>query len=209
MVSGKRILVLAPHTDDGELGCGGTIARLAPSNEIYYVAFSSCSQSVPAGFTEDVLKHEMKDATKILGLKDQNIILKDYEVRRFSYQRQEILDDLIKIKKDLSPGLVFMPSATDIHQDHFTITSEAIRAFKYSSILSYEIPWNNIVFKSGSYSTLSEDDLAKKCEAVAVYKSQAHREYTRPDFITSLAKVRGLQIGQTYAEAFEVVRWIL
>lgn len=209
MVSGKRILVLAPHTDDGELGCGGTIAKLAPSNDVYYVAFSSCRQSVPPGFEEDILRKEMTNATQLLGVKQENVILMDYEVRRFSYLRQEILDDLIKIKKDLSPELVFMPSATDIHQDHFTITSEGIRAFKYASILSYELPWNNIVFKPGSYSTLSDDDLTKKCGAVAVYKSQAQREYTRPDFITSLAKVRGLQIGQVYAEAFEVVRWIL
>src|SRR6478735_7346919 len=141
MISGKRILVLAPHTDDGELGCGGTLARLVRSNEVYYVAFSSCKQSVPIGFGEDVLKEEMKDATKILGIKEENIIMMDYDVRRFSYQRQEILDDLIRIKKELSPDLIFMPSPTDIHQDHCTITSEGIRAFKYASILSYEMPW--------------------------------------------------------------------
>ncbi len=209
MISGKRILVLAPHTDDGELGCGGTLARLVHSNEVYYIAFSSCKQSVPIGFGEDVLKEEMADATSILGIKEENVILMDYEVRRFSYQRQEILDDLIKIKKELAPDLVFMPSPTDIHQDHYTITSEGIRAFKHASILGYEMPWNNIVFKPGSYSMLNENDLAKKCKAVAAYKSQSQRDYTNPDFIRSLAKVRGVQIGQNYAEAFEVVRWIL
>ena len=57
----KRALVLAPHTDDGEFGCGATIDKLIKSGvEVYYIAFSYCEESVPEGFAPDVLKHEAK-----------------------------------------------------------------------------------------------------------------------------------------------------
>ncbi|RYZ26504.1 MAG: PIG-L family deacetylase [Chitinophagaceae bacterium] len=209
MISGKRILVLAPHTDDGELGCGGAIARLIKSNEIFYAAFSSCKQSVPAGFEEDVLKGEMMAATSILGIRKENVFLFDYEVRRFNHNRQEILDDLLKLKKDLSPDIVFMPSANDIHQDHATINSEGLRAFKFCTLLNYELPWNNLSFNAGCYIALQDEELNIKCKAIAAYKSQMHRSYTNDDFTLSLAKVRGVQSGHQYAEAFEVVRWII
>ena len=59
----NQILVLSPHTDDGEIGAGGTIARFVDAGkEIYYVAFSSCEASVPKGFPKDVLKIECKKA---------------------------------------------------------------------------------------------------------------------------------------------------
>ena len=57
----KNILVLAPHTDDGELGLGGTISRLIEKGKkVTYVAFSTAQQSVPKGFPKDILKTEVK-----------------------------------------------------------------------------------------------------------------------------------------------------
>ncbi|HYO23298.1 MAG TPA: PIG-L family deacetylase [Flavisolibacter sp.] len=209
MIKNKRILVLAPHTDDGEFGCGGTIHKLAPFNEIYYAAFSVCRISVRAGFDPNVLENEVRAATKVLGIKQENLILFDYEVRTFNYRRQEILDDILTIKKNIAPDLVLLPSKNDVHQDHFTITNEAVRAFKYSSILSYEMPWNNFSFDTSCFSTLETEHLQAKCDALSVYQSQAHKPYASHDFIRSLAKVRGVQAGHEFAEAFEVVRWII
>lgn len=209
MINGKRILVMAPHTDDGEFGCGGTICKLIGENEVYYVAFSACQKSVPPPFDENVLLQEVKSATGILGLKNENLILLDYDVRTFNYRRQDILDDILKIKRQLSPDIVFMPSINDIHQDHYTITNEGIRAFKFSSVLCYELPWNNFMFNTSCFIKLKEEQLRTKCKALAEYKSQAHRPYATEEFITSLATVRGVQSGHKYAEAFEVVRWII
>lgn len=208
-VKDKRILILAPHTDDGEFGCGGTICKLINENEIYYVAFSACQKSVPLPFDADVLLREVKAATRVLGIKKENLILLDYDVRTFNYRRQDILEDILKIKKEIAPDIVFMPTQHDIHQDHFTITNEGIRAFKFSSILCYELPWNNFTFNTSCFVTIEEGHLDTKSKALAEYKSQAHRPYASRDFIESLAKVRGVQSGQKYAEAFELIRWIL
>jgi LmbE family N-acetylglucosaminyl deacetylase len=205
----KKALVLAPHTDDGELGCGGTIAKLIEQGiEVYYIAFSACEQSVLPHFPPDILITEVKEATKELGIKSENLFLLQYNVRTFNSNRQHILDDLIRFRKELNPDVVFIPSLNDIHQDHATIAEEAVRAFKFTNILSYEMPWNNFTFTTTHFVLLGEDHIKTKIKALKKYKSQAHRPYANEEFIWSLARTRGVQIGQQYAEVFEVIRLI-
>jgi len=202
---------LSPHTDDGELGCGGSIARfVSEGSEVFYAVFSTCEKSVPAGHPKDILKTEVKKATKVLGIDPKKLLLFDYPVRDFPANRQAILDDLIRLRKELAPSFVFMPSPSDTHQDHQTISQESLRAFKMSStLLGYEQPWNHVSFNTTSFISLKEAHIAKKIEALSQYKSQANRQYFNESFIRSLATVRGSQISSEYAEAFEVVRWIL
>jgi N-acetylglucosamine malate deacetylase 1 len=206
----KKVLVLAPHTDDGEFGCGGTINRLIKEGiEVYYVAFSACEQSVLPQFPSDILITEVKAATKILGIKPENLMLLKYDVRTFNYMRQPILDDILKIKAQIQPDLVFVPSVNDIHQDHATIANEAVRAFKFTSILCYELPWNNFNFLTSCFVYLDETHIRQKIDALTEYKSQAHRPYSNEEFIRGLARTRGVQVNTQYAEVFEVIRWIL
>lgn len=205
----KTALVLAPHTDDGEFGCGGTIVKLVESGvEVHYIAFSACEQSVLPQFPSDILITEVKEATKILGIKKENLHLLKYNVRTFNYNRQDILDDIIKFKKEINPDLIFIPSLNDIHQDHSTIANEAVRAFKFTNILSYEMPWNNFNFSTTNFFVLSEVHIQTKIDALKKYKSQEHRPYANEEFIRSLARTRGVQIGEKYAEVFEVIRLI-
>ncbi|AEA44176.1 PIG-L deacetylase family protein [Fluviicola taffensis] len=206
----KRVLVLAPHTDDGEFGCGGTIAKfIEEGHEVTYAAFSACQQSVLPQFPSDILITEVKAATKVLGIKPDNLLLFDYDVRTFGYHRQEILDDLIKIRADFKPDLILMPDLQDVHQDHATVATEGLRAFKFSSILSYELPWNNLSFTTSSFVHLDERHVQTKVNALKEYQSQAHRPYSDEDFLRSVARTRGVQIGTKYAEAFNIVRWII
>ncbi len=206
----QKILILAPHTDDGEFGCGASIHKwIQEGKTVYYATFSACQQSVLPQFPEDVLITEVKAATQILGVEPENLILYNYEVRTFNYHRQAILDDLIKLREQLKPDLVVMPSLNDIHQDHKTIAEEGLRAFKFFSILSYEMPWNNLVFNTTCFHTLAETHIDKKIEALKKYESQAHRPYSNPAFIKGLALSRGIQVNAPYAEVFEVVRWKL
>jgi LmbE family N-acetylglucosaminyl deacetylase len=206
----KNALILAPHTDDGEFGCGGTIARLVESGcKVHYVAFSACEQSVLPQFPKDILVTEVKAATQILGIAPENLTLLKYDVRTFNYNRQAILDDIILLKKEINPDLIFIPSINDIHQDHATIANEAVRAFKFTTILSYELPWNNFNFTTTSFVHLEEKHIKIKSDALKKYESQAHRPYANEEFIRALARTRGVQIGTTFAEVFEVIRWII
>jgi LmbE family N-acetylglucosaminyl deacetylase len=206
----SKILVLAPHTDDGEFGCGGTIAKLIESDaDISYAAFSLAEESVPPPFPKDILETEVRAATNVLGIKPENLLLYRYQVRHFATHRQEILEDLVQLSHNLKPDLVFMPSLHDLHQDHSTISIEGLRAFKKTSILAYEMPWNNLNFSTQSFIRLSESDIEKKIRALECYNSQKSKDYASGEFVKSLARTRGTQIGTIYAEAFEVIRWIL
>jgi LmbE family N-acetylglucosaminyl deacetylase len=210
MPNPQRVLVLAPHTDDGEFGCGATIAKLAAAgSEVYYVAFSSASKSVPKGLPPNILVTEVKQATKVLGIKPDHLIIYDFEVRDLPAHRQEILEKLIQLKNELSPNLVFMPLPDDLHQDHRTIALEGLRAFKMTSVLGYELPWNNMTFNTQGFSILRDDHLKSKILALQCYASQSFRYYANPEFIRGLAITRGTQIGAKYAEAFEVLRWVM
>lgn len=210
MVRKKRIIILAPHTDDGELGAGGSIHRfLKENNEIFYVAFSTAEQSIPEGFPKDILKTEVKEATAELGIKSENLIIYNYEVRKLNYHRQEILENLVYLKKNIKPELVFTPCLHDIHQDHTTVAQEAQRAFKNVSLLGYELLWNNITFNTTCFIKLEKINVEKKFAALQKYKSQSQRDYMNKEFIFSQAKIRGVQIGVNYAEAFENIRWII
>jgi len=206
----QKILVLAPHTDDGEFGCGGSVARFVnEGKDVYYVAFSTAKESVPEPWPKDILKTEVQEATKRLKIPLGNVLIYDFKVRELSYHRQEILEEMVKLKKDINPDLVFLPSSNDVHQDHWTIYIEGIRAFKNTTILGYEIPWNNIEFQAESFIILSEEDIKTKLYALDAYNSQKNRNYASEEFIRSLARTRGVQIGSRYAEAFEVIRWVM
>lgn len=206
----KKILVLAPHTDDLEFGCAGTVSKMIENgNEVWCAAFSACRQSVPKEFPEDILISEIKASCNILGIKPEHLVLFDYDVRTFNFHRQEILDDILKLKAQIQPDIIFIPALNDVHQDHYTIAQEGLRAFKFSNLLSYELPWNNFNFNTACFMKLEEKHILKKIEAVNQYKSQTHRPYANEEFIRSLARTRGVQINTHYAECFEVIRWIL
>ena len=206
----KKILVLAPHTDDGECGCGGSIAKFVEEgDDVYYATFSSAKKSIPKEFPQNITEKEFKKATQTLGLSKDNIILFDYEVRDFPAVRQNILEDMVKLNKDITPDLIFMPSLNDTHQDHNVIASEGFRAFKRTSILGYEIPWNNLTFNTNVFIFLTDKQIKKKLMALDCYHSQKMRMQGGTVFFEDLAKVRGVQIGAKYAECFETIRWVI
>ncbi len=208
--SWKRALVLAPHTDDGEFGCGGTMARLVEGGaDVRYVAFSIATRSLPEGFAPDTLAREVKEATTELGIPPANLTVHDFDVRTFPDHRQEILELLIEIWNDWQPDVVFQPSLHDIHQDHQTIAAEGLRAFKRTTILGYEIPWNNFDFSLQAYVSLERAHIERKVAALAKYASQQHRRYADADYIWSVARTHGINVNREYAEVFQVYRAVV
>lgn len=116
---------------------------------------------------------------------------------------------MVDLNRRYNPDLVLLPSSNDTHQDHFTVATEGFRAFKKTTMLGYEVPWNNLDFRTSCFIELSDDDLERKVASVAKYRSQEGRAYANPEYLQGLAMVRGVQVGLRYAEAFEVVRWIM
>jgi LmbE family N-acetylglucosaminyl deacetylase len=203
----RRVLVLAPHTDDGEFGCGGTMARLVEAGvEVRYVAFSIATKSLPEGFPPDTLAREVREATAELGIPSEALGVHDFEVRTFPEHRQAILELLIGLWEEWRPDAVLQPSLGDIHQDHQAVAAEGLRAFKRTTLLGYEIPWNTLNFNYQAYVALEQRHVERKVAALARYESQQHRNYANPEYIWNLARTRGINVGLEFAEAFEVYR---
>jgi LmbE family N-acetylglucosaminyl deacetylase len=205
----NKILVLAPHTDDAELGCGGTLARFhAEGKEIYVAAFSTARASLPEGADPDTLKNEFLASMEILGVPKERLFVYDYKVRMLSYHRQEVLEEMVKLRNKINPDLVLLPSGSDLHQDHQVVYNEGLRAFKQTSIWGYELPWNHVSFSTQSFVMLDQEHLDMKWKMMTTYESQfqKQRAYFTKEFIEGLARVRGVQVNEEFAEAFEVVR---
>ena len=204
-------MALGAHPDDVELGAGGTIAKFVEQKkDVYHVVFSHVEKSVPKGFPKDVLVVECRKASKALGILPKRLIFFDYDVREFPSRRQGILEDIIKLGKDISPDLVLVPSSTDTHQDHQVINMEALRAFKKTSaILGYEHPWNTLTFTTDVFVRLERRHILKKARAISKYESQSFRFNFNKGYTLSLAKTRGMQIDVPHAEAFELLRLII
>lgn len=212
LLQARCVLALAPHTDDVELGCGGTLVRLAAAGvRIEVAVFSLCHASLPEHLPPDTLAQEFAASMDILGIPNERRHVYDYPVRCFADKRQEILEHLVTLRHALNPDVVLAPAASDVHQDHAVIHREATRAFKHATRLGYELAWNSRHFDARAFVPLGTSDLDRKWEMLACYRSQIDlgRPYFDRSLIEGLARVRGVQAGQTYAEAFEVDSWIV
>jgi N-acetylglucosamine malate deacetylase 1 len=205
-----RVLFLGPHTDDVELGSGGTLIRfLRQKSTVKVVVFSTASDSLPKSSPKEVLKEEFLSVAN--SLKVDNLIF-DFKVRYLNFYRQRILEELVKLNNDFKPNIVIGPSLNDYHQDHQTVAIEMVRAFKRdASIICYELPWNHLTFTTQLFVKLTKEEVDLKWQMLQNYKSQIlqGREYFTKEFVFGLAKTRGIQCHANYAESFEILRWII
>lgn len=207
------ILVLSPHTDDECFGMGGTIAKLTEAGHaVHIAAFSVCMQSVLKHLPADILITEFHAACEVLGVPRERRHINDFKVRTFDRHRQEILDWMIHLREEHRPERVYIPSLRDTHQDHEVVAKEALRAFKYTTVLCYDLPWNCAHFHAQYFEVLTDAHIQRKSQAALCYKSQARRPYARTPFLRGHAITRAIQGGamteDEFAEAFEVVRMV-
>lgn len=205
-----KILGLSAHTDDIDVASGGKLIKdLEAGHQIQIAVFSYCQQSLPDIYPADKLKQEFQSSMKTIGITDYAIF--DFQVRRFNEVRQDILEQLIQIKKEYNPDLVITHSLNDIHQDHQVIAIESIRAFKNSaSILAMQMPHNNLSFNHQYYERLTENHIQQKILALSKYESQYYleRKIFNEDTIAAWARLNGFCCNADFAEVFEVVRMI-
>lgn len=193
----KTVLVISPHADDAEVGCGGLIKRLTEQGaEVYSFICTNLGDRA----------QEVQEAKKILGIKKCMSLL--YPIRTLPESRKELLDRFVKVNQELRPDLVLCPTLSDTHQDHQTVAQEAFRAFKYTTLWGYELPWNMTNFQSECFVELQEHHLQAKIDSFLTYKTQSRKRYYDADYLRSLARTRGVQIGYKYAESYQVIHQV-
>ena len=203
-LTGRTILAISAHIDDVELGAGATLHALSEHNRVHYVGLS-----LPPDVNADVFLAEFRESAEALGLDTARTVLRDFDPRNLFDARIDILQLFYDLNVSLNPDLVLIPNSHDLHQSHEVVFAEARRAFKYRSLLGYELPWNNMEFSMDVFVTLREEDVAAKVAAINAYRTQKHRMFFSNDIVGDLARVRGKQIGVSYAECFELIRLII
>jgi len=196
----KKILAIAPHTDDIELGCGATLHKF---KDLYQIDTIGITSAQPLATGDPI--QEFYEAMSII---KANVTFLDYTPRILNEQRQKLLDYFWNLNKKNKYDIIFCPSSYDHHQDHQIVYQEAFRAFKHSTILGYELPWNNRTFRTDVFISVDEDDLNAKIKMLDCYQTQQERAFMCKDYVYDIARTRGLQVGKKYVESFEAIRII-
>jgi LmbE family N-acetylglucosaminyl deacetylase len=199
---GQRVLFLGAHPDDIEIGCGALIAHIVNQTEVLCATLSD-NQKNPELIH---LVEEHYDSMAVLGVPKDKIVLGGFETRRFPHLRQEILEYMIQINRTFKPDIVFVHTKADIHQDHQTVTEEALRAFRGTTVLGYDVIRSSYGFFPSFLVEVSERDVEKKIEALARYKTYASRYYFDPEVTRATLVRHGAICERHYAEGFDILR---
>jgi len=201
---GKKVIFIGAHPDDIELGCGALIANIQPHADVHCVTLSD-NQKNPH-LKNVAAEHYASMA--ILGLDKGHVILSDFETRRFMHFRQEILEFMLDLRKKLQPDMVFVHSAADLHQDHGTVTQEALRAFRGISLFGYDVIRSSHGFFPTFLVEVTAEDVEKKLRSLAAYETYKDKYYFNPDLTRSILIRNGAICERPYAEGFDMMRLV-
>jgi len=203
-IFGKRVCFIGAHPDDIEIGAGALIAHIVAKTDVLCVTLSDNKKN--PDLTHLVEEHY--NSMAILGVPKDQIVLGQFDTRRFPHSRQEILEYMIQINKDFKPDIVFVHTKADIHQDHATVTEEALRAFRGVTVLGFDVIRSSYGFFPNFLVEVTAEDVDKKVRALAAYTTYSNRYYFNEE-ITRATNVRwGALAERRYAEGFDILRII-
>jgi LmbE family N-acetylglucosaminyl deacetylase len=199
---GKRVLFLGAHPDDIELGCGALIHHIAQKTEILCVTLSDNQKNPDLKNVKD----EHIQSMKILGVPQEKVLFGPFTTRIFQDSRQEILEYFLKLRRDFKPDLIFIHSKQDVHQDHNTMTDEALRAFRGITVLGFDVVRSSYGFFPHFLVEVTEEDMNKKIEALAQYETYRDRYYFNAELTRSIMVRHGALAEVPFAEGFDILR---
>ena len=200
-----KILLVSAHPDDGEISCGGTIARFKrEGHEIRSIYFCPCTEE--GSKNEGHLKDHRK-AVEILGI--DYLYEETFPHDTLEYYKQDVRNILYKLREEYKPDLVLCPSLSDMHQDHKAVAECCLTIFRdTSTILGFEVIRSvGPTFNANYFIMLKTEDVLKKVDAIEVYKSQLKARpyfFNREVFVAQM-KMRGTQAKAQWAEAYELI----
>jgi N-acetylglucosamine malate deacetylase 1 len=199
---GKRVLFLGAHPDDIELGCGALLHQIAAQTEILCVTLSDNQKNPDL----KKVKNEHLQSMKVLGVPEEKIVLGPFSTRVFPDSRQDILEYFLKLRKDFRPDLIFTHSKQDVHQDHNTMTDEALRAFRGITVLGFDVVRSSYGFFPSFLVEVTEENVNKKVEALSEYETYKDRYYFNSELTRSIMVRHGALAERPFAEGFDILR---
>jgi LmbE family N-acetylglucosaminyl deacetylase len=200
-VSPAQILCLGAHSDDIEIGCGGTILRLAqqyPFCSFHWVVFSA------AGIRGE---EAQRAAMLFAGAKAVNgPLLKSFQDGFMPYFGADVKAVFEELKQIISPDLIFTHHRADAHQDHRLLAELTWNTFRNHLILEYEIPkYDGDLGQPSVFVPLSAELCQRKVQIITeTFESQRSKRWFQPDTFFSLMRLRGMECNAPsgFAEAF-------
>lgn len=197
----RRVLALGAHPDDIEIGCGGTLLRLAaeqPDLEVTWVVLTS---------TAERAREAQASAEAFLeGVPRRRVVVKSHRDGYLPYVGAAVKDDFEALKSMVAPDLVFTHYREDRHQDHRTVSDLTWNTWRNHLILEYEIPkYDGDLGSPNLFSPLVADTLERKIGLIVeAFPTQVGRPWFTPDLFRAVARVRGMECvaPDGLAEAF-------
>ena len=152
------------------------------------------------------VKGEHLKSMKVLGVPEDKIIFGPFITRVFPDARQEILEYFLDLRKNFQPDLIFVHSKQDVHQDHLTMTDEALRAFRGITVLGFDVVRSSYGFFPHFLVEVSEEDVQKKVEALSEYETYRDRYYFNSELTRSIMVRHGALAEVPFAEGFDILR---
>ena len=196
-----KILCLGAHSDDIEIGCGGTILKLLAGKRPIEVCW------VVLGARGRRLKEAQKSATQFLaGAVQKKIVVKGFKDSFFPYHGVKIKEYFERVKKEFSPDVIFTHSREDLHQDHRLVSDLTWNTFRDHLILEYEIiKYDGDLGAPNLFSHLSDEIARKKVNYILeVFKTQDDRAWFSEDSFFAIMRIRGIESNapEKFAEGF-------
>jgi LmbE family N-acetylglucosaminyl deacetylase len=204
-----KLLFLGAHSDDIEIGCGGTVLQLlatCPNVDVVWVVFSSSAEREREARTSaSLFLEQAKGQTRVMVMKFRDGF--------FPYQGMEIKEFFEELKKDVDPDLIFTHYRDDRHQDHRTISDLTWNTWRRHLILEYEIPkYDGDLGTPNCFVPLEKDVCARKVKNICdVFQSEGNKAWLTEDTFLAILRLRGVECAapDRYAEAFHCRKLVL
>jgi LmbE family N-acetylglucosaminyl deacetylase len=193
-----RVVALGAHSDDLEIGAGGTIISMLaahPDTAVHWVVLSAVGERRDeAAASARTLLGDSLAALHLHSFRD-GFLPADWSAAK---------EVLLGVARGVRPDIVLAPSVTDYHQDHRALAELAWQAFRGALILEYEIPkWDGDLSRPSLYVSLAEDVVDAKIEHLhRHFRSQLGKPWFDEELFRSILRLRGVESGNRYAEAF-------
>lgn len=205
---GYRLLALGAHADDLEIGCGGTVLRLAEAGLI-----AEARWVVLSGVEERAREAAASAQTFLAGVPKKEVVQRSFRDGFFPYEGGAVKDFFEEELKGFDPDIVLTHRRQDLHQDHRLVSELAGNTFRNHLILEYEVPkFDGDLRSPNVFVELDEDVCKRKVDSIVDgFASQGDRHWFTADVFWSLLRLRGLESASRtgYAEGFHCRKLVL
>ena len=204
----NNVLCLGAHSDDIEIGCGGTLLKLArqrPDIKVTWVVFS--------GKGARAREAKASAQTFLQGIKKSKIILKQFRISFFPFEGKAIKDYFEVLKRLPQPDLIFTHYRDDRHQDHRVLSDFAWNTWRNHLILEYEVPkYDGDLGVPNVFVPVPEDLCREKVDNLCrFFRTQNNKHWFASETFLGLMRLRGMECASptNYAEAFYCRKLVL